>query len=171
MSLAIALVITVGAIAQTTSPEHPSNTVTVKDTPTSRALVKAAKESIDAAKANNDLLQQARSMLDQNQKALVDQLKAIQKDLDDKLKNDKKYAPILAQIADMQKKLNESGQAAQAKLSENQAPFQQKIQTDSAVIQGLIPIVREESGLPDTATFDASTQTWTQPKAVESAKK
>src|ERR1035441_6015344 len=81
--------------------------VTVKSTPASDALVEFAKSQSADQKAYNAKLQQARFNLDNNNKTLNEQMQALQKDLQAKLQQDKKYKPMLDQITDLQKKMSE----------------------------------------------------------------
>jgi len=143
---------------------HGQTVITVKSSPASDALVTASKEMTEGQKSFDTALQQARSGLEINQKSLSDQLQTVQKDLSDKLKADKKYAPILADIDRLQKQLAGLQNDAQQKFVQASAPISNKIATDKALIDGLIPIVRKENDLPSTTTFNSTTQKWTEPK-------
>jgi hypothetical protein len=146
---------------------HGQAPVTVKPSPASDALVTAAKEMTDSQNAFDTALQQARNGLEMTQKSLANQLQAAQKDLSDKLKSDKKYAPALANIETIQKQLNDLQNKTQQNFTQSSAPIQNKIAINKTLIDGLIPIVRKENNLPDTATFDASSQKWTTPKTAD----
>ena len=100
-----------------------------------------------------------------NQKALSDSLQAAQKSLTDELAKDKKYAAQVEKINAMGKQLQDLTANASAKFNQDAGPIQQKLNSDSALIAGLIPIVRKENDLPETATFDKDTQKWTVPSA------
>jgi hypothetical protein len=141
--------------------------ITVKPSPANDALILAAKEMTDEQKAFDAALQQARSTLDASQKALGTQLQDAQKDLNEKLKADKKYAPILANIDTLQKQLADLQNQAQQKFGQASAPISNKIATDKALIDGLVPVVRKENGIPDTTTFDPATQKWSEAKVAE----
>jgi hypothetical protein len=134
--------------------------VTVKGSPAADALVSTAKDLTSEKKSLDTALQQARSSLDLSQKTLRDQLMALQKDLNDKLKADKKYASSLSQMETIQKQMQDAGNAANSKLQQSAGPISAKVAQDQALIDGLIPVVRKENSLPDTATFDVGTQTW-----------
>lgn len=141
-----------------------------KDSPALQTLIQLSIDKAADQKAFDIKLQQARSSLDQAQKALNDQLQSEQKDLNGKLQADKKYKPLLDQIADTQKKVNEAGQAAQATFTKDAGPIQQKVATEAAQIEGLIPVVRKENGFPDNAAFDVATQKWSEAPAVPAMK-
>lgn len=156
----LALFILAASVAAAQKPTD----VTVKDTPASQTLVQIAKQKIDDQKVLDTKFQQARSNLDSSNKAIQDQLKAVSDDLQNKLKADKKYKPMLDQIADLQKKLGENGSNAQQAFQRDIGPVQQKVQMETNQVDGLIPIVRKENGLPDTATFDGATGKWSVPE-------
>ena len=159
-----ALVFTAVLVFAQAPPAKPDpNEVQVKDTPASQSLVQLAKDQEADQKHLNDIFQQARSSLDSNNKALQDELTKSQKALDDKLKADKKYRDDLAHIADIQSQITNAGTKAQQAFQQSIGPIQQKLNMASAQVQGLIPVVRKENGLPDTATFDMATQKWTNP--------
>lgn len=154
--LAVRLLVAGGvALAQATSPA-PS----VKSTPASETLMRTAKE-LAAEKVNfQNVLNQARSTADASSKQLMDQFQAKSKDLQDKIRVDKKYGPMLIEVEAIQKQLNSLQQDQQDKFQKATGPIQQKIASDNVLIQGLVPIVKKESGFDDAATFDIDTQTW-----------
>lgn len=155
----VAVLFGMSALAQTV--------VTVKASPASDALVSSAKEMTDEQKSFDTAIQKARTSLESNQKTLASQLQSVQKDLNDKLKADKKYAPMLASIENLQKQLADMQTQAQQKFAQSSGPISSKIATDKALIDGLTPVVRKENDLPDTAQFDSAKQTWTVPKVAD----
>lgn len=140
-------------------------TITVKSSPAEDALVQAAKDLSAEQQTVNTARQQAINSLNASQKDLQQQLQATQKELTDKLKADKHYAPLMDKIDTLQKQLQEAGAQAQQEFNQKAGPIRSKMNTDSALIIGLIPVVRKENGLPDTAIFDPVTQTWKNPAA------
>ena len=154
--------------AQTTKvPDAPKTPdIVVKDTPASQALIEAAKSQAADQTVFNTKLQQAQYTLDASNKALTEQINAANKDLNDKLKADKKYKPLIDKLTDLQKQLSDNGTKATTSFTQEVAPLQQKIQTESSTIQALLPVVQKENGLPKTVTFDPTSNKW-----VDSAKK
>jgi len=138
--------------------------VTVKPSPASDALNNAAKDFQAEQKAFDNALQQARFASDLSQKQLVDQLQALNKKIYDQLHQDKHYKPMLDQIDTVQKQLQALQQTSEANFQKEAGPIQAKSQSDKALIDGLIPVVRKENGLPDTQTYDPVTQTWSAKK-------
>jgi hypothetical protein len=138
-----------------------------KSSPASDALIAAAKEMKEEQKAFDTALTQARSSFDISQKSLLTQIQEAQKDLNDKVKADKKYAPLIEKISTLQKQGQDLQQHAQTQFAQSANPLQSKIASDKALIEGLIPVVRKENGFPDNAAFDPATQNWSVPKAVE----
>lgn len=139
--------------------------ITIKPSPANDSLVSAAKDSIENTKKLNDALQQAKSGLDMSQKSLSDAYAAKSKELTEELKNDKKYAGKLKELDTISKQLSDSTSQAQEKFKAYAQPLQQKVAVDNALVDGLVPVVRKENNLPDSATFDPATQTWSEPKA------
>src|SRR5277367_4805577 len=137
-----------------------AQTITVQSSPAEDALVKAAKEYSDANAALTTMKNQAITTLNQNQKTLQDQIAGAQKALNDKLKADKKYKGDFENLADLQKKLGDVGTKANTDFGQQSAPLMQKVNMDKPLIDGLIPIVRKENGLPDSAVFDWEKGTW-----------
>lgn len=147
------------------APATPKPTdITVKVTPASSKLIEAAKETSDNIKNFNKALDTAKNTQAQAQKDNQKQIETLSKELNDKLKADKKYKPYLDQLQVLSKAQQDSGTKAQADFNRSVQPIQQKIAQDSALIQGLIPIVREENSLPDTTSFNLETQKWTDTK-------
>ena len=146
---------------------HAQTEVKVKDTPASTTLVQLAKSQVQDQKEASDKFQQARTMLDQTTKDLSGKIQAIQKELQDQLQKDKKYKPMLDQIDALNKQLDTARQNAQQQYSKDTGSIQQKLSSETAQVQGLIPVVRKENDLPDTATFDLNTQKWTVPAAAK----
>lgn len=144
--------------------------VDVKSTPASDALVAAAKESKTERDSIETIRQQAISTLQSSQKSLGDELTSTQKQLTEDLNKDKKYKPMVDKIADLQKKIQDLGQTASAKFNKDTGEIQVKIASDNALINGLVPIVKKENGLPDDAVFDQNTQKWTVPTKPEDKK-
>jgi len=134
--------------------------ITIKDTPASEQLIKIAKEFDDLTKSMDTVRQQALSTFDTNRRQLLDALDKAQKELHDKLKDDKKYKSMLDNIDTIQKQLTDYGTHANQEFAAKVGPIQQQLNSDSAMIGGLTPVVRKENNLPDTAVFDPSTQTW-----------
>ena len=163
MKYAIAIILGCATIAVYA---QASDTVPAKDTPAEQALVKAAKQLADSSKSLNDVRQQAITALTANQKTLNDQIAAKGKELNDKLKADKKYKPLVDEIEGLQKQLADLNQTATTKFQQDSAVFQQNVNTDSALISGLIPVVKQENGFDQDTNFDQATQTWKKPKAA-----
>lgn len=151
--------------------------IAVKSTAAQDALVELARSQAADEEALNVKVQQANSALDQSKKALQDQLQAVSKDLNEKLQQDKRYKPSLDQITDLQKKLQDLQQTAAANFQKDAGALQQKLQTEKAQVEGLIPVVKKEDHMPADAAFDYKTQKWTIPakpaetKAPEAPKK
>lgn len=160
LSYILAFAMTPALFAQTPTPATPTE-VTVKSSPAEDALVKAAKEAASSQRAYDTLLQQARSGLESNQKDIAKQLTDVQNDLNAKLKEDKKYKPLVDKIIALQQQLSDASKTAQNNFSQQSGPLQQQLNTDNALIKGLIPVVRQENGLPETVKFDSNTQKWT----------
>lgn len=152
--------------AATLSAQAP---LTAKSSPASDALVAAAKEQATSQKSLDTILQKLRSeLISQQQKDQTD-IQAKNKALLDKLKADKHYAPMLAEIDNIQKDLNAIQQKFQNAFNQEAGPAQQKLQADNSLVSGLVPVVRKENGFPDDAQFDAATQTWKVPQPAKPA--
>ena len=142
--------------------------VTVKPSVAQSTLDQTAKDLAVNQKSVNDIFQQFRGSIAANQKQLQDDLTAKQKALEAKLKADKKYGPMLEEINQIVGKLQANNQNAQQELNQKTGPINQKIQSETALMDGLVKVVKQENGLPDAATYDPSKQTWSIPvKAPE----
>lgn len=159
----------VASIAFSQTPKAAD--VAVKDTPASQTLNQMAKDQAADQQVWNTKLQQARFSLDANVKTLNDQIQSLQKDLETKLKQDKKYKPFMDQIADAQKKLKSVNDDANTNFTKDTNSLQQKIKMESDNVTVLIPVVRKENGLPDGAQYNAETQKWTMPEAPKAQNK
>lgn len=135
--------------------------VTAKPSPASDALNAAAKEHITEQKAYDAALQEARATLDSTSKDLQKQLVDLNKSLNEQVRADKKYKPLIDKIDAIDKQLQSAQQDVQKKFSDRVGPISRALNTDGAMVSGLIPVVRKENGWPDTAAYDESTQTWT----------
>jgi predicted RNase H-like nuclease (RuvC/YqgF family) len=147
------------AMAAAQQPTTP--TLTPKSSPAAESLAQMAKDQTEDQKHLNDIFQQARHNLDANQKALNDELAKTQQALEAKLKADKHYKDDLEHIDGLKKQIQDGSSKAQNDFMKSVGPIQQKLQTESVQVQGLIPVVRKENGWPDTATFATDTQKWT----------
>lgn len=144
-----------------------SDTITVKPSPASDALNRAAQESVTQQKSFDAILSQARVAADTSQKSLQTEIQKANADLLAELKADKKYKDKLAAIDVLQKGLQTAGQKAEQKFVQDAGPLQNEIGKDKLLIEGLIPVVRKENDFPPTANFDTATQKWTLPKASD----
>jgi hypothetical protein len=135
----------------------------VKDSAASQFLNQLARDHAANQAVFNTKLQQARVNLDQSNKALQEQIVAAQKDLDAKLKEDKKYKPIMDQITSLQEKFNDNSKKANEDFQKEVGTIPQKIQTEASQIEGLIDVVKKENSLPADAIYDQEKQTWTEP--------
>jgi DNA repair exonuclease SbcCD ATPase subunit len=136
----------------------------VKETPASRELDSLARTQTADQAALNVKLQQARAALDQSNKTVQDELTSIEKTLQEQLQSDKKYKPLLDKIKDLTKKSQDLNSTAGAAFQKDTAELQSKLQVEHNQIDGLIKVVKEEAGLPESATFDVATQKWSIPK-------
>lgn len=161
VSIAILALASLAVFAQ--QPASAGKEVTVKDTPASLALVELAKDTVKNTKNFNDILQQAKFSLDQNNKALTDEVQKSQKALDEQLLADKHYKNQIDHIKDLQRQITESGSKAQQEFQKKVGPIQQNITDSNAQIKALIPIVRKENDLPENAVFSNETGKWTVP--------
>lgn len=142
-------------------------TVTVKPTPASDALIHAAQDLGTETTAMDTLKKQTDSTVDSSQKAIFDDLKKANEELVTELKADKKYKDKWDNIQKLQGQLQDAAKTIYAKAGQEAAPIQNAIGKDRALIEGLIPIVRKENDLPEGTTFDSATQKWTSPKVAE----
>jgi Skp family chaperone for outer membrane proteins len=137
-----------------------AQTLTPKPSPALDTLNQAAKD-VNTDQSNlNTLIQQARASLDQNQKAITDELTKIQKGVNDDLAKDKKYKDRLDKMQSLQKQLQDLGAKANNELNRNGGAIQQKLQGEQAVMTGLIPVIRKENGWADTVQYNSATQQW-----------
>lgn len=164
MKFVLLALISFFALPLSAQTRKSSDPITVKSSPAEDALIQAAKDYNIESKAYNDAYQQARSAVDASQKDLQKQFQDAQKSLMDKLKADKHYASMLDALNAIQKQMQDSNTVATQTFQQKAGPIQNKMARDNALIQGLIPIVRKENGLPDTATFEVGKGAWTQPK-------
>lgn len=141
-------------------PETASKTLSVKKTPASDALVQAAKDVVSEQASFDTGFKQAGSLLEPKQKAQSERLTALNKKLLDQLKTDKKYKAMLDEIETLQKEITQTAQIAQADFDKGYGVIHNKLVVDQTLVQSLVPIVRKENDLPDTAVFDVATQTW-----------
>lgn len=149
--------------AQNAKPATPkSAAVTVKSSAAEDALVQAAKDLQADQQTITQLIAQARATSDSEQKDLQQQIAAKNQALLEKLRADKKYKPFLDELDGLQKQLQQEQVHLQETFGPRIQAAQVKIQQDQALVNGLIPVVRKENGLPDSAVFDAATQTWKQ---------
>lgn len=154
------LIMAVACVAQDKPMVPTSATSIVKDTPASDALNAAAKDMQAAQKVLASETQQATVALEASQKTLTAQLQEVTKKLNDEIRADKKYKPMFEQMDALQKQLQGLQGEAQQKFQQQSGAMQSKVTTDKALIEGLVPVVRKESGLPDSATYESATQTW-----------
>jgi hypothetical protein len=146
------------------APAKPDpNEVTVKDTDANKELIRLAKDQAEDQKRANDIFQQARTSLDQNNKALQDELTKAQKDLNDKIKNDKKYRDDFAHIEGLQKQITDAGAKAQTSFQNAISPIQQKLDLESKEMQGIESVVKRENGFGDDVQFVPATGKWIKP--------
>lgn len=150
------LVVFVMALCEIAGAQSP----TVKPTPASETLVKTAKEMATNKVNFQNALNQARTTLDASVKQLQEEVNAKTKAVYDELKADKKYKDKMAEVDTLQKQLAGLNSTQNTKFQTETMPIQQTISKDSALVDGLIPIVRKENDFPDSATFDPETQTW-----------
>lgn len=158
MKFLLVLLFSTVAVAQTP--------VTVKSSPASDVLVKTAQDLQTQQKSLDTILTNAKAGLETGQKALQAQINKANTDLLAELKADKKYKDKFAAIDAMQKQLQATTQQAEQKFQQDSGVIQNEVNKDKALIEGLTPIVRQENNLPDTATFDSTTQKWSTPKAA-----
>ena len=144
--------------------------LTVKDSAASQLLNETAKEHVADQAVFNTKLQQARFALDTSNKALQEQIQAAQKDLETKLRADKKYKPMLDNIDALQKKFNDNSAVANTAFQKDAGQIKQKVDSEAVQIQSFEDVVRKENGLPANAKYDEDKQTWTEPEAAKEKK-
>jgi hypothetical protein len=135
-------------------------TVTVKPSPASDTLVHAAQDLETETKAFTNAQHQAQSTYDSDVKALQTKIQELYKTLMDQVRADKRYKGQMDEIDVVQKQMKDHDATASVKFNQSVGPIQNSIGKDRALIDGLIPIVRKENDLPDSATFDTATQKW-----------
>ena len=130
-------------------------------------MLQFAKDQTADQTAFNTKVQQANFTLNQNNKALQDQIAAANKDLLEKLRADKKYKPLLDNIDNIDNlnaELATTGQKVRDDFSKDAGPLQQKLNFETDEVKTLIPVVRKENALPDDAVFDTASGKWTVPE-------
>jgi len=148
------------ATIKLTAPATPPDFVKIKDTPASRAMNEAAKDlsaRIAAAKADAD---QAQAKLAADQKDNLAAASALQKEMSDLLKADPKYKTYVDRMDALNKSLSDSKDAAQNAFDARHKADKDAEAKDAQTIQGVFKVVQQENKLPDTASYDPSTQTW-----------
>jgi hypothetical protein len=100
---------------------------------------------------------------------LTDKIKAATNAAQDAL--NKTNAEYAKQVDVLQAKINANAEKAQAAFTEAHKADLNMLQTRYNQIQGFIPVVRKEGGLPDAAQYDIQTQTWAVPPAPAAPKK
>jgi hypothetical protein len=143
--------------------------VPVGKSTTQEALVRMAKESVEAQKAKDDLLAKARTALETKDKPLVDQIKVKAKPTQDKIDAYVKVwqAKIDADTKDLRAAVDKNNKEAEAEYQKQVAPFDAKILSPQT-LKTLEDIVKKEQLLPDDATFDPVKQVWTIPAKTAS---
>jgi hypothetical protein len=129
-------------------------------TPSSDALVRAAKDITSAQADFDKALTKARTESSQALKPSQDQLLQLNNEMNAKIAADPKYAPLVKQIKDLGAQQNAIVQKDEQAFAQQTGTLQSRIATDNAQIQALTPIVKKEQSLPDSAVFDVKTQTW-----------
>jgi Skp family chaperone for outer membrane proteins len=158
-----ALVVAMAWAQATSTPPATMETITAKSSPAADALVAAAKEAAEGQKSLDVIIKDISAQLTAAQKSDQDQIVALKKSLDEKLKADKKYKPLIDQLDVLQTDLNSSQQKFQVMFNQKAGPVQQKVATDNALVQGITPVVRKENGFSPDTVFDVATQTWKAP--------
>jgi hypothetical protein len=164
----LAILFATTALAQTPAPKPPDQPktadVVIKDTPASQALIQFAKDKSADQAAFDTRIQQAQFSLNQSNKALQDQIAQANKDLLEKLKADKKYKPLIDNLDNLNAQLSSNGDKIRQDFQKDVGPIQQKLNFETDEVKTLIPVVRQENDLPDTATFDEKSGKWTVPE-------
>lgn len=133
---------------------------TAKPSPASDALNKAAQESTVQQQTFDAAFQTAKAALDAQVKDLQKQSAELNQQLNAQIRADKHYKPLFEKIDAIQKQLAALNKDATDKFQQNVGPIQNQLATNKVLIESLVPIVRKENGWPESATFDAATQTW-----------
>lgn len=161
---AFALAIALGYRISIAKPQ-----LTAKHSFMSGKLDGAAKDLSEVQKPYSDIIALANADLNKKQQPIQTQIVVAQNELNAKLAVDPKYSPLVDKIKGLQAQLQTVTSAAQQKFAADNAWLTKKAQEDNATINGLIPLVREENGWPETATYDVATQKWTKPTASKDA--
>jgi seryl-tRNA synthetase len=151
------------AVTGTNNKISITGPVVVQSSAAEDELISVAKAETADKAALDSKLQTARGELDSVTKTLSDEIQATGKTLNDEIKADKKYKPLLDKIADLQTKLKDAQTKVQTEFQSSAGVLQQKVSTEDAQVQALTKVVKKDSGLPDSATFDVATQKWTVP--------
>ena len=144
---------TLGAQTPAPKPPDPPKTteITVQSSVSEDVLLSVYKDLSDKKTTLNTTLQQARASLDAKNKPIQDTIDPLQKQI--QANNDEAYKNFQAAIQ----------------------PFQVDVARDSAQIDAIQKVVKQEQNLPDNATFDLNTGKWvvpvTPPAAPTPAKK
>ena len=149
-------------LAEAATAQGPG-AVKVKDTPASQELIQLAKTELSDRSAANAELDKARADLNESTKSINAQIQAAQKDLQEKLKEDKRYKPLLDNIDALQKQLADASQKAEAKFQKEVQPLASDESSIADEISALVKVVRQENSFPPTAQFSIETQEWTLP--------
>jgi hypothetical protein len=129
-------------------------------TPASDSLVQTSRQLVAEKSALDKSVADTQSSLNSSTKVLQDEFRAKGKLLQDEVRADPKYRPLIAEMDALQKKLSDAGTAAQDEFKKSTGPARQKVATDNAIVQGLIPVARKEKGYDDSMTWNVDTQTW-----------
>ncbi|HEY3620722.1 MAG TPA: hypothetical protein VGK96_28295 [Candidatus Sulfotelmatobacter sp.] len=136
----------------------------VKDSVASQTLNKMAQQyAVDKAQLDTKT-QQARSSLDASNKELNEKAAALQKQLLDQIRADKRYKPLLDQVDQLKKQSDQLNADAQRKFVEANRELMERVNGAAGQMESVKGIVRKENSLPEAATYDAATQTWAVPK-------
>jgi hypothetical protein len=139
----LAILFATTAFAQTPAPkptDTPKTTeITVQSSVSEDALLSIYKDLKAKKDSLNTVLQQARASLDEKNK------------------------PIQAKIDPLQKQIQANNDEASKNFQTAVQPFQVDAARDSAQIDSIIKIVKQEQKLPDNATFDLNTGKWVVP--------
>ena len=130
-----------GAQTPAPKPAEPSKTteITVQTSVAENALLALYKDLSDKKASINTSLQQARFSLDAKNKPIQEKIDPLQKQI--------------------QANNNEAAQNFQTAVQ----PFQVDVARDSAQVDALIKVIKDEQKLPDNATFDTDKGKWVVP--------
>jgi multidrug efflux pump subunit AcrA (membrane-fusion protein) len=157
----LVLAVALPVLAQ--QPPAATKEITVKSSASQDTLLLIAKQLTEAQKTLNTKFQQAQTSLSENQKTLTAAIVASQNELNEKLKQDKKYAPILDKIDQARKALNSSTEQAQAAFSRDAGTLQNQVNMYAAQMEGIKIVVKKGQSLPDDAVFDSASGKWMVP--------